>query len=188
MADSITFLLEETEKAMNKTMEHTHSELARIRTGKADPAILDKILVKCYDTFIPISQIASISVPDSRLIVIKPWEKNLISNLEKAIQTSDLEITPQNDGEIIRLVIPPLTEERRKILVRKTKQEIERGKIQIRNIRKNTNECLRKLLKEEKLSKDDIKIAEKETQSLTNVYIRKVDELFLRKEKNIMSF
>ena len=183
--EEIQLYIEEAKELMQKAVNHTASELVKVRAGKAMPNLLDGISVNYYGSPTPLSQVSSITTPDARTLSIKPWERNLISEIEKAIINSDLGLAPQNNGEIIILTIPPLTEERRKTLVKQVKNECENGKISIRNIRKDTNEALRKLLKEG-ASEDDIKRAEDTVQKLTDTYSTKIDEQFAKKEAEVM--
>lgn len=148
--------------------------------------MLEGLFVDYYGNSTPINQVAAINTPDARSITVKPWEKNMIPEVEKAIINSDLGLNPQNDGEIIRINVPPLTEERRKNLVKQAKAEAENGKISIRNIRKETNDALKKLLKDG-LSEDAIKSAEDEVQSITNAHVSKVDQILAKKEEDIMT-
>lgn len=184
--EEIELFLDEAKELMSKAVNHTNVELTKIRAGKAMPNMLDGVMVDYYGASTPLSQVASINTPDARTLVIKPWEKNLISEIEKSIINSDLGLNPQNDGEIIRLNIPALTEERRRQLVKQTKAEVENGKISIRNVRKDTNESLKKLLKEG-ASEDAIKVAEDSVQKLTDSFAAKLDEMFGAKEKDIMT-
>lgn len=170
---------------MEKAIEHTSVALAKIRAGKAMPSMLDDIKVDYYGTPTQVAQVASVSSGDARTLLVKPWEKNMLSAIERAIINSDLGIMPQNDGEVVRLVVPPLTEERRKDLVKQAKNEVEAGKVSIRNIRKDVNETLKKLQKDG-ASEDAVKRAETDVQKLTDTYIAKVDEVFAAKEKDIM--
>jgi len=183
--EEIQLYIEEAKELMQKAVNHTASELVKVRAGKAMPNLLDGISVNYYGSPTPLSQVSSITTPDARTLSIKPWERNLISEIEKAIINSDLGLAPQNNGEIIILTIPPLTEERRKTLVKQVKNECENGKISIRNIRKDTNEALRKLLKEG-ASEDEIKRAEDNVQKLTDTYSAKIDEQFVKKEAEVM--
>ncbi len=183
--EEIQLYIEEAKELMQKAVDHTASELIKVRAGKAMPNLLDGISVNYYGSPTPLSQVSSITTPDARTLSIKPWERNLISEIEKAIINSDLGLAPQNNGEIIILTIPPLTEERRKTLVKQVKNECENGKISIRNIRKDTNEALRKLLKEG-ASEDDVKRAEDNVQKLTDTYSAKIDEQFVKKEAEVM--
>ena len=183
--EEIQLYIEEAKELMQKAVDHTASELVKVRAGKAMPNLLDGISVNYYGSPTPLSQVSSVTTPDARTLSIKPWERNLISEIEKAIINSDLGLAPQNNGEIIILTIPPLTEERRKALVKQVKNECENGKISIRNIRKDTNEALRKLQKEG-ASEDDIKRAEDTVQKLTDTYSAKIDEQFVKKEAEVM--
>ncbi|PRY86691.1 ribosome recycling factor [Mongoliibacter ruber] len=184
--EEIQLYLEEAKTLMQKAVDHTAAELVKIRAGKAMPNLLDGIMVSYYGAPTPLQQVASVTTPDARTLTVKPWEKNLISEIEKAIINSDLGLAPQNNGEIIILTIPPLTEERRKNLVKQAKQECEGGKISIRTIRKDTNESLRKLLKDG-ASEDEVKRAEDTVQKLTDQYSVKTDELLVKKEAEIMT-
>lgn len=184
--EEIELYLDDAKDTMEKALKHTNIELAKIRAGKAMPSMLDGLMIDYYGSMSPINNIASINTPDARSLVIKPFEKKMIAEIEKAIKNSNLGLNPQNDGEIIRLNIPQLSEERRKELVKKVKAEIEIGKVNIRNIRKDTNESLRKLLKEG-ASEDDIKRAEDKVQALTDSYIGKVDTMLSAKEAEIMT-
>jgi ribosome recycling factor len=177
--------IEDARDHMEKAIKHVSHELAKIRAGRAMPNMLDGIMVNYYGAPTPLQQVASVNTPDARTLVIKPWEKKVLSDIEKAIINSDLGLNPQNDGEIIRLNIPPLTEERRKQLVKQSKQEAEQGKVSIRNIRKDANENLRKLLKEH-VSEDLVKKGEDQVQKLTDKYIEEIDLLLVKKEEEIM--
>ena len=171
---------------MDKAIDHCESELQKIRAGKANPAMLDDIMVDYYGTPTPLSQVGNVNTPDARTIVVQPWEKSLLAPIEKAIKESSLGLNPQNDGVIIRINVPPLTEERRRDLVKKVKAEAETGKIAIRNIRKDANEKIRKL-KTEGVSEDEMKTGEGEIQKLTDAYIIKVDQHAEAKEKDVMT-
>jgi ribosome recycling factor len=183
--EEIQLYIEEAKELMRKAVDHTASELVKVRAGKAMPNLLDGITVNYYGSPTPLSQVSSVTTPDARTLSIKPWERNLISEIEKAIINSDLGLAPQNNGEIIILTIPPLTEERRKTLVKQVKNECENGKISIRNVRKDINEGLRKLQKEG-ASEDDVKRAEDTVQKLTDTYSAKIDEQFVKKEAEVM--
>lgn len=184
--EEIQVLIEEARELMGKAVDHTATELLKIRAGKAMPNILDGIMVSYYGNPTPLNQVASITTPDARTLSIKPWEKKLISEIEKAIINSDLGLTPQNNGEIVILTIPPLTEERRKTLVKQVKNECENGKISIRTIRKDTNEAVRKLQKDG-VSEDEIKRAEDSIQKITDTYSSKIDEQYAKKEAEVMT-
>ncbi|MBD2714407.1 ribosome recycling factor [Microvirga sp. STR05] len=186
MDEEIQFYLSEAEESMGKSLQHTNLELSRIRAGKASPAMLDSLRVDYYGTPTPISQVANVSTPDARTLFIKPWEKNIIAEVVKAIKNSDLGLNPQSDAEGVRLNIPPMTEERRRELVKQVKNEAEAGKVRIRSIRKDVNESLRKLLKDG-ASEDAIKDAEAKVQKATDSYITQVDGLMSKKESEIMT-
>lgn len=186
MNELISLELEDCKEGMIKAVAHAESELTKIRAGKASPAMLDGISVDYYGSQTPLSQVSNVNTPDARTIVVQPWEKTLIGVIEKAIIDANLGINPQNDGVIIRLSVPPLTEERRRDLVKKVKEEAERGRVAVRNIRKDANESIKKL-KNDGVSEDEIKTGEAEVQKLTDGYIVKVDQLAEAKEKDIMT-
>ena len=174
------------EENMRKSMNFLKEELATIRAGKANPKLLDKIQVSYYGTMTPLNQIANISVPEPRSILIQPWDSSALREIEKAILTSDLGINPSNDGKMIRLVLPVLTEERRKDLLKLVKKEIESAKIAVRNIRRDTIDEIKKLEKQSEITKDDLKRAEDEMQKLTDRYINIVDDIYKEKEKEVL--
>ena len=182
--EEISFYLDTAKEMMEKAVDHTKSELAKIRAGKAMPSMLDGLMVEYYGTPTPLNQVASVSTPDARTIFIKPWEKSMIGEIEKAILNSDLGFNPQNDGENIIINVPQLTEERRIQLSKQAKNVTEEGKISIRNARKEANDELKKL---EGVSEDLVKDAEDDVQALTNKYNKKMDELLSHKEKEIMT-
>ena len=186
MSELIKKQISEAKALMDKAIEHCDSELQKIRAGKANPSMLDDILVEYYGTPTPLNQVGSVNTPDARTIVVQPWEKSLLGAIEKAIMEANLGVNPQNDGVIIRINVPPLTEERRRDLVKKAKAEAETGKVAIRNIRKDANDKIRKL-KSEGVSEDEMKTGEGEIQKLTDVHIAKVDQLSEAKEKDIMT-
>lgn len=171
---------------MDKAIDHCDNELQKIRAGKASPAMLDDIVVEYYGTPTPLNQVSSVNTPDARTIVVQPWEKSLLNQIEKAIKEANLGVNPQNDGVIIRINVPPLTEERRRELAKKARAEAETGKVAVRNIRKDANEKIRKL-KTDGVSEDEMKAGEAEVQKLTDTYIIKVDHLSEAKEKDIMT-
>ncbi|MDA0314871.1 MAG: ribosome recycling factor [Bacteroidetes bacterium] len=183
--EEIELYLDEAKELMQKAVDHTAVELVKIRAGKAMPNLLDGVSVMYYGSPTPLSQVSSVTTPDARTLAIKPFERNLISEIEKAVINSDLGLAPQNNGEIIILTIPALTEERRLHLVKTAKSECESGKISIRSVRKDTNESLRKLQKEG-ASEDAIKSAEEQVQKFTDNYSAKIDELLAKKEVDIM--
>lgn len=179
-------LKKKTTERMNGTINALKKELASIRTGRASLALLDGIVVDYYGSLVPLSQVATLGIPDSRQIAIQPWEQKLISAIEKAILKSDLGLTPMNDGRIIRIVIPMLTEERRKQLVKVVRKKAEEARIAVRNIRRDINDELKKDEKENHLSEDDVKRLQIEIQKITDSFIGKVEEVILNKEKEIM--
>lgn len=174
------------EDKMNKSLEVLLSEYASIRAGRANPHVLDKIRVDYYGTPTPIQQVGNITVPEARIIQIAPWEKSLLKAIEKAIMTSELGIHPSNDGSVIRLVFPELTEERRKDLVKEVRKKAEDSKVAIRNIRRDGNDALKKLGKTD-VSEDEIKQLEEQLQKATDKFIKEVDTLMDRKSKEIMT-
>lgn len=186
MSELVKMQLEEAKELMNKAVDHVENELTKIRAGKATPQMLDGIHVDYYGSSTPLSQVANVNTPDARTIVVQPWEKNMIPVIEKAISDANLGINPQNDGIVIRLSIPALTEERRKDLVKKVKAEGEAGKVAVRNIRKDTNEKIKKMQKEG-VSEDEVKVGEAEVQKLTDNFILKIDKHIEVKEKDIMT-
>ena len=172
---------------MEKTVEHLEEALARIRAGKANVKILDGIMVEYYGSLVPITQVGTVTVPDAKSIVITPWEKGIIRDIERAIINSPLGITPENNGEVVRLGVPPLTEDRRRELVRQVKADTETAKVSIRNARRDTNELIKKSIKADNTPEDVAKDAEADVQKLHDRYIKRVDELFAAKEKEIMT-
>ena len=178
--------LQQYDDKMRKTVDYLEGDYATIRAGRANPHVLDKIRVNYYGTPTPIQQVGNITVPEARMLQIAPWEKTLIKEIEKAIQTSDIGINPSNDGSVIRLVFPELTEERRKDLVKEVKKKAEDGKVAVRNIRRDGNDSLKKLAKSE-ISEDEIKQLEEELQKLTDKYIKEIDALMEAKSKEIMT-
>ena len=175
----------EFEHKMTKTCESLSTTLATIRAGRANAAVLDQIQVDYYGVPTPIQQVASVGSPDPRSLLITPWDKSVLKAIEKAILTSDLGINPQNDGHSIRLVFPPLTEERRKELVKMTKKYGEESKVAIRNIRRDAVERFKKQQKASEITEDDYKIAEKDVQKLTDDYIKEIDKITEKKEKEL---
>ncbi|MCE2958142.1 MAG: ribosome recycling factor [Flammeovirgaceae bacterium] len=182
--EEIELFLEEAKDLMNKAIAHVSSELTKIRAGKANPSMLDGVQVSYYGAMSPLNQVSSMTTPDARTIFIKPWEKSLIHEIEKAIMNANLGLTPQNDGQQVIINIPMLTEERRKQLVKQVAQECEHGKVSIRSIRKDTNESLKKI---KGVSEDDVKNAEEQVQKLTDDFILKIDTLMKKKEAEIMT-
>ena len=170
---------------MEKTLEHLGQDYGTIRAGRANPHVLDKIRVDYYGTATPLQQVGNVTVPEPRIIQIAPWEKSLLKEIEKAIMTSDLGINPSNDGSVIRLIFPELTEERRKDLVKEVKKKAEDAKVAIRNIRRDGNDAVKKLGKE--ISEDEVKQLEDQLQKLTDKFIKDVDALMEEKSKEIMT-
>lgn len=179
-------LKRKTNERMAGAIDSLKKEFASIRTGRASLALLDGIMVNYYGSLTPLQQLASLSIPESRQIAIQPWDPKIIPDIEKSIMKSDLGITPVNDGSIIRIHIPPLTEERRKQLVKVVKKKAEEAKVAVRNVRRDTNEEIKKLEKEKHLSEDEVKRFHDEIQKLTDSYIAKVEEILNHKEKEIM--
>ena len=173
-------------RKMDKTIEVLGSQFGSVRAGRANAQVLDRISVSYYGADTPIGQVASISSPDARTLVIQPWDGSLLKPIEKAIQVSDLGINPQNDGRIIRLVFPQLTEERRKDLTKQVKKYAEDAKVAVRNSRRDGMDFIKKAQKKSEITEDDQKKAEKDLQELTDKYIKKVDELCAKKEKELM--
>ena len=174
------------EEKMQKTMKSLDSDLAAIRAGRANPHILDRLTVDYYGVPTPIQQVANVSVPEARMIQIQPWEKSMLKEITKAIQTSDIGITPTNDGQVIRLVFPELTEDRRKELAKDVKKKGEQAKVAIRNIRRDGNDAFKKL-KGTEVSEDAIKDMEDELQKVTDKYIKEVDKAVEAKTKEVMT-
>lgn len=173
-------------KKMDKTLEVLQSQFASVRAGRANAAVLDRITVEYYGVETPINQVGSITSPDARTLVIEPWDKTLLKPVEKAIQVSDLGINPQNDGRIIRLIFPQLTEERRKELTRQVKKYGEESKVAIRNIRRDAMDGIKAMKKKSEITEDEQKTAEKDLQKVTDDYIKKVDDQCAKKEKELM--
>ena len=172
---------------MQKTIAVVKKDLATMRAGRANPQILDRILVDYYGTPTPINQMGNISSPEPRMLVISLWESKMIPNVEKAIQKSDIGINPTNDGKVIRLVVPELTEERRKDLVKQVKKQIEEGKVALRAIRRDALDAIRKMEKKSEITEDDLKDAENQLQKLTDQQVKDLDAIGAEKEKEIMS-
>jgi ribosome recycling factor len=181
-------ILSESRQKMEKTIEALRKDLNKIRTGRASVALLDGIKVNAYETLMPLDQVASISVPESRLITIKPWDQSIIGEIEKSILKSELGLTPMNDGKLIRISIPPLTEERRKELAKMAKKMAEEAKISIRNHRREANEMFKELKNEKEISEDEMYKSQDQTQKVTDDFTKKVDEITSEKEKEIVEF
>lgn len=184
--EEIKLILDTAAESMQGAVDHTIKAFSKYRAGKASTSMLDGIMVDYYGTPTPISQVAGLSTPDPKTISIKPWEKTIIPEIEKSIINSDLGVNPQNNGESIMINIPPLTEERRGQIAKQVKAEAENGKVSIRNVRKDINDEL-KALKDDGASEDDIKRAETDVQKLTDSYTSKIDELYVAKEKDVMT-
>ncbi len=185
MSEEIDFILESTEESMNGSIAHLEKEFLNIRAGKASPAMLGSVFVDYYGSATPLSQVSKISVPDARTITLQPFEKNMLQAIEKAIMIANIGFNPMNNGDMIIISVPPLTEERRRDLAKQAKSEAEDAKIGVRNVRKDANTDIKKLEKEG-TSEDVCKSAEEEVQNLTNTYIKKIDELLAAKEAEIM--
>ena len=186
MQEKVDFVIEHCKGKMQGVIEHLDKELIHIRAGKSSPTMLDSVLVDYYGSTVPLNQVSNIGTPDARTIVVQPWEKGLIPKIEKAILAANLGFNPDNNGEIIRINIPVLTEERRKLLVKQANHEGEIAKVSIRTVRKDANESLKKLLKEG-LSEDIEKDTEQLVQKMTDDFGKKVDDLVKAKEKDIMT-
>ena len=186
MTEDIQFTIEEAKEKMQNSTEHLQNDLLKMRAGKADVNILNGIYVDYYGTNTPLNQVSNISTPDAKTVAIRPWEKKMIDPIEKAIMAANLSITPVNDGELIRINIPPLTEERRKDLVKQIKNEGENTKISIRNARRDANETLKKIQKEG-AEEDSVKKGEKKIQELTDEFSKKIDDILESKEKEVMT-
>ena len=185
MDEEVQMFIDDAEEKMEKSLTHLESEFSKIRAGKSSPQMLDGILVDYYGVSTPLNQVSNISTPDPRTIMIQPWEKSMIEPIEKSIMQANIGLTPLNNGELIRITIPALTEERRLVLVKQVKSEGENSKISMRNARKYANDEF-KLMQKEGLSEDDAKKAESEVQRLTDDYSKKIDELVEIKEQDIM--
>lgn len=186
MNEEVQFYLEEAKEKMEAALCHLDTELSKIRAGRANPKILQDVLVDYYGSPTPLTQVANIASPDPRTITVQPWEKSMISPIEKAIMNANLGLNPDNNGELIRINIPALTEERRRDLVKQSKSETENAKVSIRNARRDVIEQMKKMVKDG-LSEDIAKDAEASVQKLTDDYGKKIDEYFIKKEKDIMT-
>ena len=180
-------ILKDFEDKMNKTVDVVVSDFASVRAGRANAAVLDKIAVDYYGMPTPINQVGTISSPDPRSLMIQPWDKSILKEIEKAIQSSELGINPQNDGQVIRLAFPQLTEERRKELTKQVRKYAESGKVAVRNIRRDAMDKLKAAEKQNELTEDDRKLGEKDLQDLTDKICKKLDELCEKKEKELMA-
>ena len=181
MNDLSKACIEEAKSSMQGAVNFLEKEMTKIRAGKASPAMLDGIKIDYYGTMTPLSQVANVNTPDARSIVIQPWEKSLIGTIDKAIQAANLGFNPIHEADTLRIIIPPLTEERRKDLVKRAKAETESGKVNVRNVRRNVLDKVKKL-KDQGVSEDEIKQVEKEIQDLTDKYVAETDKLYVEKE------
>jgi len=181
-------IYQETKESMSKSIEALERELNRVRTGRASLSILDGIKVDYYGTLTPLNQMATLAVPESRLITIQPWDVSVIKDIEKALLKSDLGLTPANDGKILRISIPPLTEERRKELVKLVHKMCEEHKVSVRNVRRDSNELLKSLKKDGDISEDQAFKAQDEVQKITDEHVKLIDECYTNKEKEILEF
>jgi len=186
--EAVKTIYQTAEKHMKATVEKAEAELATIRTGKASPTLLDSIRVDYYGAKVPLKQVANVGVPDPKLITVQPWEKPLVGEIIKAIQTSNLGLNPQSDGNFIRIPVPPLTEERRKELAKAVKHLVEEGKVAIRNVRRDAIDKVKKLEKDHHISEDDSHRHQKEIQDLTDKSIAELEKVLAAKEKEIMEF
>jgi len=180
-------VLKNAEERMNRRIDHLNTEYSAIRAGRANPAVLDKVMVDYYGAPTPINQLAAVSVTEARTLMIQPWDMSVLTPIERAIQMSDIGINPQNDGKTLRMVFPPLTEERRKELVKDVKELAEETKVGVRNVRRDTVDKFKSMKKNSEITEDDLKQAEKKTQDLTDKFIKEIDALAEKKQKEIMS-
>ena len=174
------------EERMKKTLNAARAEFASLRAGRATPALLEKVMVEYYGSLVPVNQVANISVPEPRMIIIQPWEKSMLHEIEKAIMKSDLGLSPNSDGVVVRLNIPQLTEERRKELVKTLNKRAEEAKVSVRNIRRDANEAIKKLEKAKSITEDESKKAQENIQKIVDKYIKQIDAARAEKEKEIM--
>ena len=179
-------VLKKAEERMNRRIDHLNTEFAAIRAGRANPAVLDKVVVDYYGAPTPVNQLAAVSVTEARTLMIQPWDASVLTPIERAIQMSDIGINPQNDGKSLRMVFPPLTEERRKDLAKDIKELAEETKVGVRNVRRDTVDKFKTMKKNGEITEDDLKDAEKQTQNLTDKFCKEVDTLSAKKEKEIM--
>lgn len=184
--NDVNQILKSAKSAMSDTIDFLEDKLSKIRAGKANPKLLDDIRVEYYGNPTPLNNVANVVVPDAKTIIVTPWEKKILPDVERAIMNSDLGITPENNGDIIRITLPPLTEERRKQLAKQVKSESESAKVSVRNARRDANDQIKKA-QDEGLSEDQARDAEKEVQKIHDEYIKKVDEVYNAKEKEIMT-
>lgn len=180
-------VLKKAEERMNRRIEHLNNEYSAIRAGRANPAVLDKVVVDYYGAPTPVNQLAAVSVAEARTLVIQPWDMSVITPIERAIQKSDIGINPQNDGKALRMIFPPLTEERRKEIVKDIKELAEETKVGVRNVRRDTVDKFKAMKKDGEITEDDLKQAEKKTQDLTDKFVKEIDALAEKKQKEVMS-
>lgn len=180
-------VLKNAEERMNRRIDHLNNEYSAIRAGRANPAVLDKVTVDYYGAPTPINQLAAVSVTEARTLMIQPWDVSVLTPIERAIQMSDVGINPQNDGKALRMVFPPLTEERRKELVKDIKELAEEAKVGIRNVRRDAVDKFKAMKKNSEITEDDLKQAEKKTQDLTDKFVKEIDAIAEKKQKEIMS-
>ncbi len=179
-------LLHEIEEAMKKSQEATRHELSGIRTGKASPSLLDTVKVEAYGSLMPVSQLGTVAAPEPRLLIVTPWDKSTLKAISSAIRASELGLNPQDDGAVIRVPIPPLSEERRREMVKLVAKLVEEGRVHVRQVRRDGNEKLKKLEKDGHVSEDDIKRIQEQVQKLTDTYIKHLDDLLAKKQAEVM--
>lgn len=183
----MNIVIKNAEDAMQRRINHLDGEYARIRAGRANPAVLDKLVVDYYGAPTPIKQLAAVSVTEARTLSIQPYDASVLRAIEKAIQTSDIGINPQNDGKVIRLIFPPLTEDKRKEIVKEVSKQAEDSKVQVRNERRDAIEKLKKMKKNSEITEDDLENGQEKIQKLTDKYIKKIDEICQEKQKEVMA-
>lgn len=179
--------ISKTESRMEKRLSHLADDYAAIRAGRANPAVLDKIMVDYYGAPTPINQLAAVSITEARTLMIQPWDASVLRSIEKAVQTSDLGINPQNDGKALRIVFPPLTEDRRKEIVKEVSKMAEESKVSVRNVRRDAVEKVKTMKKNGELTEDDLKKAEKKIQDLTDKFVKEIDKMAEKKQKEVMA-
>ena len=184
---SIADIKKTTEQKMDKTVESLKTDLGKVRTGRAHPGIIDHVMVDYYGTMMPISQVANVTLSDARTISVQPWEKKMVGPVERAIRDSDLGVNPATHGDVIRIPMPPLTEERRRDLTKIVRHEAEAARVAVRNIRRDANEHLKRLLKDHEVSEDEERKAQDEVQKMTNQHIADIDQLLHQKEADLMA-
>lgn len=179
-------VIKKSEDTMQRRVNHLESEYQRIRAGRANPGVLDKVMVDYYGTPTPVQQLAAVNVAEARTLTIQPWDASVLRGIEKAIQTSDIGINPQNDGKCIRLVFPPLTEDKRKEIVKDASRMAEDSKVQVRNERRDVIDILKKMKKDSEITEDDLEVGLEKVQKITDKFIKKIDEICAAKQKEIM--